>query len=168
MEACFTSWLPTCASPQTHVPQSMCTEVPLCPVRPFCLSALVSPSANWRENQGPEGSFQCGPWLVHLASSAAWPSYLVPALPLCPLSGEASALSTPRPQPQPWNHRGEEYLRKAGGQGQCPGWGRKVVRRLRPRATREQVHSLALQHTIEVSPRPSPSKPGSPSTEDLD
>lgn len=77
----------------------------------------------------------------------------------CPASlpsiGPISALSAPRSKPQLWSHRVEEHLRKVGSQGQCQG--RKMVRRLRPRATREQIHSLTLQHKrLRSAPCPPP------------
>lgn len=85
-------------------------------------------------------------WFPPSLPRAGATPYLAPALPLCHLWRSASPPSAPRSQPQPWNHRREEHLRKTGSQGQCTGWGTKAVWRLRSRATREQLHSLTLQH----------------------
>lgn len=129
---------------------------------PVSLSAFVSPSTSWRGKQRLKGSLQPGPLLVLLDSSTAHPSPAELELPhtwylpcLCALCGGQPLPHLLPDRSHSPGTRGKEHLRSS--QGQCPGWGRKVAWRLRPRATREQIHSLAPQHKrLRSAPGPAP------------
>lgn len=115
-------------------------------------SASVSPSASWRGKQEqrvlPAWDFAGSELIPQLASPslsrAGVTPHLVPVLPLCPLRGQMPLhlSSDVRQSPRAREERSE----KSWQLGQCPDWGRKVVWRLRPRATRVEAHSFTLPH----------------------